>query len=358
MLPAFPVLSRAIKVPHHYYPWLMWSLALSFAILQFWTQLAFGYMGSRIMYDYSLDALGLSRLSAAFFYTFIFMQIPSGILIDRYGAAQTLKFTVAALAVGCLLFASADKLWVAYIGRMLMGTGSAFAFVGMLSLASGWFSPKKFASIVAVSEMTCLLFVALGQFVLPLVIEQYGWRVILYTSFLLSSALLVVMWWVVRDGPHMKFTKHEALWSGLKEHLLNKASFYNALVAALTSIMLSTFIPLWGVPFLIRVHELTYIQAGWGVAFVVLGLACGSAFFGWLANQVEKRSILVAATFCELIILSIIMWAHPIKIPILYSLLFMLGAFNSVYIFCFSIAKEINPPGFKGSRWPLLICFV
>lgn len=344
-----PLMLQAFRVPNRAIPWLMWGLGLSFASLQFWTQLAMGHMGSRIMRDFSLDALGLSHLSASFFYVFLFMQIPSGIMLDKYGPAKVLKLAIAALSVGCFLFATATELWVAYMGRFLMGAGSAFGFVGMLTLAAGWFDAKRFVIIVALSEMVCLLIVSIGQFFLPVVIEALGWRFVIQLSGVISAIVLMLTWMLVYDGPNTIKAKTRVKFAELKKHLFKKNSLLNALMSGSISVMLTVFIPLWGLPFLLRVHDLNYIQAGWGVAIVVLGIAAGSPFFSMLANYLgQKRPVLLVCIVLEFILMTILLTVHPLPKAWLYPLLFVLGMASSIYILSFSIAKDLAPEGFQG----------
>ena len=91
-----------------------------------------------------VQALALGSLSAFFYYTYVGMQIPVGILIDRFSLRWLLTSMILVCAFGCVIFALTSRLPVAAFARLMMGFGAAFAFVSALKIASVWFPAKQF----------------------------------------------------------------------------------------------------------------------------------------------------------------------------------------------------------------------
>jgi MFS family permease len=93
-------------------------------------------MVSDLMEAFSVGAAVLGQLSALYFYPYALLQIPIGVLLDRFGARVLLSGAMAMAALGTIAFGLARSLELAYAGRFLIGAGSAVGFIGSLALAS------------------------------------------------------------------------------------------------------------------------------------------------------------------------------------------------------------------------------
>ena len=108
-------------------------------------------MITELMRDFSVNAAILGNLSAVYFYAYAGMQLPVGILHDRYGPRRVLTGAAMLCALGSLLFAVAESLTAAYLGRLLMGAGAGFALVGTFKVASIWHPPRRFALLTGLA---------------------------------------------------------------------------------------------------------------------------------------------------------------------------------------------------------------
>jgi MFS family permease len=87
----------------------------------------------------------LGNLSAFYFYSYVAMQVPTGILADHWGPRRLLIWGSLLTGLGTLLFALASNIIWANLGRLLIGGAVAVAYVGILKLAAHWLAPKRFA---------------------------------------------------------------------------------------------------------------------------------------------------------------------------------------------------------------------
>ena len=95
-----------------------------------------------------ISASAFGELSAFYYFAYSPMQMPVGMLMDRYGPRRLLSFACLCCTLGSLMFSYSSSLMVAESGRFLVGFGSSFAFVGVLSLALHWL-PRRYFSLVA-----------------------------------------------------------------------------------------------------------------------------------------------------------------------------------------------------------------
>jgi len=86
-------------------------------------------MVGELMADFGVSSALLGNLSALYFYAYASLQIPIGVMVDRWGPRRLMTAAWLLAGAGSLLFAAAETLEAAYLGRFLIGVGSAFFFV-------------------------------------------------------------------------------------------------------------------------------------------------------------------------------------------------------------------------------------
>jgi MFS family permease len=101
-------------------------------------------MVEELMRDFAVGAAALGHLSAAYFYGYAGMQIPVGVLLDRFGPRRLMTLAALVCAGGCVLFATSSSLAVATAGRFLIGASAAFSLVGSMAVAGQWFDAIVF----------------------------------------------------------------------------------------------------------------------------------------------------------------------------------------------------------------------
>ena len=145
----------------------------------------------------SLFALGI--MSGAYFYTYTLMQVPVGLLFDRYSSRLIIATAILLCAAGCLVFSLSTHFYSATIARLLTGMGSAFAFVSVLVVSAQYFPRRYFPVMAGLGQMLAALGALSGQMPLNVLVTHYGWR---HTMGLLCAIglVLAVVVWVVLSG--------------------------------------------------------------------------------------------------------------------------------------------------------------
>ncbi len=105
---------------------LICTLAALFYLYEFTLQVSPGVMTHELMRDLGLNAASLGLVSGFYYYAYTPMQIPAGLLHDRFGPRMVLTLAIIACSLGAFFFATSQTLTEAALGRVLMGIGSAF----------------------------------------------------------------------------------------------------------------------------------------------------------------------------------------------------------------------------------------
>lgn len=259
---------------------------------------SFGVMAPHLSVEMQLTPAQVSGVASAFFFAYAAMQVPTGVLLDRFGARRTLATMLLFTTAGTALFAAATSGTMLATGRVLMGIGCAGIFTGAFYVLALWLPRDRVVS----TSGTLNSFASLGNIAattpLAALIAVIGWRQSywLFTAGVLVLLVLVAL--LVRDRPPdaephstTRETFGEVLsgvWAAARQ-----PGMARLLTIGLPMSAASTIAGTWGAPYLRDVHGLDDIGRG----NVLLGMAlCGMAghtLLGILARRVNSMKIAI-----------------------------------------------------------------
>ncbi len=342
--------------------WLCWGLGAALYIIGFFQRVAPGVMTSELMHDFNMSATGLGNLSGFYFYSYVAMQIPTGLLADSWGPRRLLTAGALVAGLGSLIFALAGGLFWACLGRLLIGGSVAVAFVAMMKLSSHWMAPRQFS---LASGLALLLGIMGGVFAgtpLRLLIAAYNWRTVMLVAALVPFLIAVLIWLVVRDDPaalgyrsHAPISglpedHHGGVLSGLRQVLRYRNTWLLTLAPGALVGSVITFAGLWGVPFLTTHYDLSLPAAAAVCSAMLLAWAAGGPICGSLSERIGKRKLPYLVS-CSVLIAGwavVLLWPR-LPVPVLVALLMVIGFSAGGIIIGFSFVKESVPLRLAGT---------
>ena len=125
-------------------------VGVGFYCYEFFLRILTGAYQEQIVSYFNIQSnVGFSFLVSSYNITYLLMQIPAGILLDRYGSKKVLIVATLICGIGNIIFIMGG-FELAIIGRLLVGIGSSFAFIGVLKLTLENFSKKHFALVTSI----------------------------------------------------------------------------------------------------------------------------------------------------------------------------------------------------------------
>ncbi len=340
----------------------IWGFATLFYFYDNLLQVSPSAMKPELSLAFAKEAEQFGSLSAFCLYAYGLMQIPAGILMDRFGPRRLLTLACLLCSVGSLLFGVATTLWEAKFGRVMIGVGAAFALVGCLKIANHWFSSNRIALMTGLTVTVGFLGAVFGLSTVSKIVEYFGWRQSMTLGGWFGLLLAALLWLVLRDKikenesvslsskPVTAVRPNADMITGLITVLKHKQTWIAALYAGLMFVPTLAFGGLWGIPFLVEAHGFDRASAGMCISLIYVGWVFGCPLWGLLSDFLKLRNFpMMIATIVTLADCLAILYLHPLPVEVLGTLLFCLGFFSSGFILAFTVVQESNPSHVSGT---------
>lgn len=329
-------------------------LGASFYMYEFLLQVSLGVMTNELMRDLSLNAAGLGLVSAFYYYAYMSMQIPAGLLHDKFGPRLMLTVAILICALGALCFSYSYNIWEASAGRFLMGIGSAFSFSGALMLISRWFSPQYFAVLSGFVQLMSSIGAIAGELPLAIAIHHWHWRPTMMYLFVIGVILAVLVFLIVRNFPRGYQATPIVNATPVKKPPLKTVfgrmeSWWVAIYSFAIWAPIAAFAGLWGIPFIVASYHITTEAASLACAAIWIGIGIGSPLVGWISERIQHRCGVLSVCALIGVISSIALIYLDLSPFMLYFALFLFGCAGSGQSLAFSIVRDINHPQVIGA---------
>ncbi len=323
--------------------WLYCLVAL-YLVYEMGVQAAPGIITANLMRDLHLDAAALGIMAGVYFCSYTLMQIPAGVLYDRFSVRAVLVIPILVCSIGCYLFAVSNHLWDGSIARLLMGFGGAFAYTSVLVVANDVFDKKHFALMAGITQMLAALGGMLGQRPLVPLIHDYGWRATMEMLAVVGLITAVLVWsFITYPKEKVTHTKNTHAFSGLFELVKNRQTWIIAVYACMLWAPMCIFAQLWGVAYLQSAHHLSQDSAALLSSLSWIGVAVSSPLLGWWSNAISQRRLpLILSALIGVIASTLLVFVQPLPTFIVGVLIFLIGAACGGQALSFASVKENN----------------
>lgn len=320
--------------------WIYWFICASFYFYQFILRVVPNLAGSSLAQDFSLTASSLGEVGFAWYVGYSLFQIPSGLLIDKFGPKKMMMIGILLCAINTYIFAQTENFWLIKYVWVFNGIGSAFAFICCAKIAAVLF-PSRLMSLV-LSLTVCLGSISgtFSNYVIKSIIDDYSWRTVMEILAYSGVGILLLSFFVKTKTN----TEESTSYSVLKEvkHLLQ-----NSQVMLVTLFAFCIYLPLsmigdsWGSEFLVNVYGKEFSK---DASFLYIGMIFGSILYGVLSARIDHvKGLLVSITIPQLVCSVLLVWAPNFVGCAVASILFIIGFFNGGQMLMYTLAA-LNAP--------------
>jgi MFS family permease len=327
-------------------PWLIWALSALFVVFNYIQQVIPNIIAVDLSHAFNATESTLGNIAASYFYAYAILQIPVGLMVDRYGTRRPLVIAILAAGLGTLAFSWAHNSGSAQIARLIMGASAAFSFIGCLKLVEEWFPASMFSTLAGMTNTAGMVGAASGAPVAVLV-NVIGWRASVAWMGGAELILAVLVFLVVRDrsaaishpAPETQIQS-----GGMSGLLRNPQVWINAAYATSISLVFVAFGGLWGTSYIQKIYDLSAVAAAGTGSLLFLGGIAGSLFFGWYSDYLGRRKPpMVFAGVGALATMACLLYLPGIPLAGFKLGLFLVGFFSSANIVSYAVARDLYP---------------
>ncbi|MFE7133861.1 nitrate/nitrite transporter [Streptomyces sp. NPDC057638] len=342
----------------------VWGIGVAVYLVAVIFRTSLGVAGLDAAERFDVNASALATFSILQLLVYAGMQIPVGLLVDRFGSRRVLVLGALLFTAGQLGFALAPSYGTALVARILLGCGDALTFISVLRLGSYWFPPRRGPLIGQVAAFFGMAGNLVSTVVLSRLLDDLGWTATFAGSAVAGVVVLVLALLFLKDRPDgaRPLPSH-----GPRGHPRPRVRVRRLIAGAwaepgtrlgmwihfTSQFPAMVFMLLWGMPFLVEAQGLTRESAGSLLTLVVLvSMVVGLVYGQIIARHHAARLPLALGT----VAVTAVTWAAVLLHPgdrapmwLLVTLCAVLGAGGPASLIGFDFARPANPPERQGT---------
>ncbi len=337
--------------------WLIWGVAVAAYTVAVLQRTSLGVAGLAAADRFSVSAAALGTFAVLQLFVYAVMQVPVGVLVDRLGPRVLVVSGAVLMAVGQVSLALAHSMTWAVLARVLVGAGDAMTFISVLRLVSAWFRPRQVPLLTQLTGMVGQGGQILSAIPLVALLHGPGWTPAFLSAAALSVLVAVLVVLVVRDSPDGSHDDgHAPSLAQVRDDLLSAWRHPGTRLGLLTHFTTqfsgTTFVMLWGYPFLTSAQGRSPRFAGAVMTLFVLASVAAAPFLGeFVARHPLRRSWLVLGIIAAVVVAWTAVLALPGPAPgwLLVLLVLSMSVTGPASMIGFDYARTFNPPNRLGT---------
>jgi MFS family permease len=331
--------------------WLVWGVALTAYLLAIFHRSSLAVAGLAAAERFDISAAQLATFTMLQLLVYAAMQIPVGLLVDRFGPRSVMLTGAVLLTLAQAAFGLADTYAEALAARLFVGMGDAMTWICLLRLVASWFTGRRVPFVTALSGTLGQLGAIAAAAPMTWALGHLGWTDAYLIAAGVSVGAAVAVAVFVHDtpddrvlrGPRLTFeTVRESLRASWA-HPGTRLGFWMHFVCQFSATAMTL---LWGFPFLVRGEGLSEGRASLLLSLVVVAVMYSGPTIGWLIGRHPwHRSTCVLTIVWSIVVVwtAVLVWPGQEPFWLLVLLTQVVGIGGPASMIGFDLARTSNP---------------
>ncbi|MEV7555462.1 MFS transporter [Amycolatopsis sp. NPDC089917] len=332
--------------------WFIWFAAVTVYLLAVFHRTSFGVAGLQAADRFGVGAAALGTFTVLQVGVYASMQIPTGVLVDRYGPRRVLTAAVFFLGLGQILLATADSYPLGLLARGVVGFGDALTFVSIMRLIAAHFPGRQYALLAALTGAIGYVGNLAATVPLGLLLDGPGWTPTFLGVGLVTALYSAVVALRVKDNPP---GRPEPVREKVHPKLLGRqvadawrtpGTRLGFWVHFSTMFAPNVLTMLWGVPFLVQGQGFPKSTASSLLIVFVFGSMLGGPVIGGLIGRRPSLRMPIVGGYIggAAVMWAILLgWSGTTPIAVLVPAFAFLSLGGPVSMIGFALARDYNP---------------
>ncbi|WP_307867650.1 MFS transporter [Umezawaea beigongshangensis] len=333
--------------------WLIWTTAVLVYVAAVFHRTTLGVAGLQAGERFGLGPAALSTFTVLQVGVYALMQIPTGLLVDRFGPRRVLTAAALFMGAGQTLFALADSYALGVTARVVLGVGDAMTFVSVLRLAAAHFPPRRFPVIMTLTAALGAAGNLVSTVPLTLLLHSAGWTWTFLIAGVATAVFSAAVVLGVRDVPsgapvpvvepvplRTLARRVRTAWRVPGTRLGFWAHFSTMSTPAVLGM-------LWGYPYLVQGQGLSATAASSVLSLLVVSAIVGGPLFGAVISRLPAARMPITIGYLALaVVLWTVLLGWPggrVPLPVIAVVFFLLALGGPISGVAFALARDYNP---------------
>ena len=292
--------------------YLAWATVATAYAIAFLQRVSPQSVSLSFMQDFGTDAAGVAMLASSYFWGYTLMQIPAGLLVDRYGVKRVVLFSMAASSLGSAAFALAPNLMDVFAARLIVACGDALVFTALLKLVALSFTDERFGVMSGISQVSGYVGGVMATTPLAAAVTGFGWRACFVFIACVGVANLALASLALKPDPASRSAKTlGGVLGAARQSLAQIANWGCAMTFASHFAVVTTLSGVWGIPMVAHFFNMSPSAASTPLLVFMVGNAIGSIFLGHMADRAAAALDTALVRICVLRMILIAMLLPP-----------------------------------------------
>lgn len=330
--------------------WLIWAVALSVYVLAVFHRSSLGVSGLLAAERFQIEATALAFFTVLQLVVYAGMQIPVGVLLDRFGPRTMLLCGLVLMTGGQLVFAFAESFPVAVGARAVLGAGDAMVFVSAIRLVSVWFLVRQSPLVTQLTGQVGQVGAIIAAAPLTLALQAFGWTAAFALASSVGVVLMVAVAYLVKDSPYRRSgverVKLRALTRTLTLVWGNPGTRLGMWTHFISQFSLTVFTMLWGFPFLVRGQGMSEAAAGTLLMAMIGWVILSGLVLSWAVSRFPfYRSWIVLGVVAAMVVAwtAVLARSEPSPLWLLVVMAFTMASGGPASMVGFDLARSFTP---------------
>ena len=340
------------------YRWVVFTTVLFTYFLIVSQRTAPGLISDQLMKDFNVTASTIGLLTSIQFLAYAGLQIPIGILSDRFGPNYLLIIGAILNGLGTLIYSLAPNELVLLLARLLVGMGDATIWVNLVLILSQWFKVTEFIGLLGLAGVAGSLGFLMATFPFSAWISFAGWRPPFFSVGMIILLCGVLLYFVLIKKPKqlaekqyfstktvVKKEKNQKTLVQLRQIFSNRQAWATFLCHFGVVGTYVGFIGSWAVPYGMHVYGMTRSGSSQLIMIGLLGALVGAPLTGWLSSRLDaiKRPYIIVHIIVFLSWLTFLLYNGKPPYYMLIILFLILGYGNGASTLTFAVVRKSFP---------------
>ena len=331
--------------------WLMWALGITAYVMAVFDRSSLGVASLQAQERFHATAAVLSLFAVLQLAVYAAMQIPVGVILDRFGTRRLVVAGGLVMAAGQLLLGVAHTVGLAIVARVLVGMGDAMTFISVLRLVGFWFAPRRAPVITQLTGIVGQLGQVVAAFPLVALLHHVGWTPSFAGAAALGVVVAVAVLATLRDAPAGSVVtgariRPAEIRANLRAAWAEPGTRIGLWTHFTTQFSGTVFALLWGYPFLVRAEHVSPATAGALLSLMVFISMGVGPVLGSLAGRWPRRRSALTLTIVgssALVWTLVLAWPGTAPRALILVLVVVLATNGPGSMLGFDYARTSNP---------------